>query len=140
MRLHKANGRRTMAVSRPGTPFAPAGGSAFSEDARAVIYRPAPLVVSAGRGAMGRVMKFEPRTKPFIEPLMGWIGGTDPLAHVRLRFPNQASAIASLSGKVYAMRFANGCAFFATAKGCEDKRDDRFRAPLSLWDRLRSSV
>jgi hypothetical protein len=67
----------------------------FAEDARAVIYCPSPSVMQAGRrGVAEWVLEFEPRARPFVEPLMGWTGGSDPLAHVRLRFPNRDAAVA----------------------------------------------
>jgi ETC complex I subunit-like protein len=69
--------------------------SCLPEDACAIIYCPGPSVMTAGRrGAAEWVLEFEPRTRPFIEPLMGWTGGSDPLAHVRLRFPTREAAIA----------------------------------------------
>jgi hypothetical protein len=30
---------------------------------------------------------FERRSPPFIDPLMGWTGGKDPLVQLELRFP-----------------------------------------------------
>jgi ETC complex I subunit conserved region len=107
MRLQDALAARTMAVPFPGTASGgdgsggrPADGSSFPDDARAVIYCPAPPVTSAGRrGATEWVLAFEPRARPFVEPLMGWIGGADPLSHVRLRFPNREAAIAYARGQ-----------------------------------------
>jgi hypothetical protein len=39
-------------------------------------------------------LRFERRTPPFIEPLMGWTGGDDPLTQVELIFPTRESAVA----------------------------------------------
>ena len=39
-------------------------------------------------------LRFERRTPPFIEPLMGWTGGDDTLTQVELSFPNLDAAIA----------------------------------------------
>ena len=65
-------------------------------DARAIIHCPAPSVMTTGRRRAAEwVLEFEPRAQPFIDPLMGWTGGTDPLRHVRLRFPTQDAAIRS---------------------------------------------
>ncbi|WP_424140700.1 NADH dehydrogenase ubiquinone Fe-S protein 4 [Roseomonas chloroacetimidivorans] len=83
----------------PGSPandrlpaFAP---RAFPSDAHAIIRCPGPSVVSSGRArARQWVLEFAPRSAPFIEPLMGWVGGTDPLRHVQLRFPSREAAIA----------------------------------------------
>jgi hypothetical protein len=40
------------------------------------------------------VLDFEPRWRQELDPLMGWSGGGDPLAHVSLRFPSCEAAIA----------------------------------------------
>ncbi len=67
----------------------------FPPDARAVIHRPGRSVVSSGRAnTCGWVLEFEPRSREFVEPLMGWTGGTDPLRHVRLSFPTREAAVA----------------------------------------------
>jgi hypothetical protein len=69
--------------------------SEFPAGARAVIHCPAPSVVSAGRRrATEWLLTFEPHARPFIEPLMGWTGGTDTLSQIRLRFPSREAAIA----------------------------------------------
>lgn len=39
-------------------------------------------------------LRFEQRAGPFIEPLMGWTGGTDALSRVELDFPSAEAAIA----------------------------------------------
>jgi ETC complex I subunit-like protein len=102
MQLRDALAARTVAVPFPGAAHAgdepdtrPAEGSSFPDDARAIIRCPAPSVMSAGRrGATEWVLEFEPRARPFVEPLMGWVGGADPLSQVRLRFPSREAAIA----------------------------------------------
>jgi hypothetical protein len=40
------------------------------------------------------VLRFDRRTPPFIEPLMGWTGGDDTLTQVELTFPTRESAVA----------------------------------------------
>jgi hypothetical protein len=102
MRLQNALAVRTEAVPFPGTADAgppyndcPAQTSGFPENARAVIHCPAPSVMQGGRSRGAEwALEFEPRARPFIEPLMGWTGGTDTLAQVRLRFPSREAAIA----------------------------------------------
>lgn len=102
MRLQNALAVRTEAVPLPGTADArppsndcPAQTSKFPENARAVIHCPAPSVMQGGRCRVAEwILEFEPRARPFIEPLMGWTGGTDTLSQVRLRFPNREAAIA----------------------------------------------
>ena len=67
----------------------------FPPDARAVIHRPSRSVMTSGRANTCRwVLEFEPRSRGFVEPLMGWTGGTDPLHHVRLSFPTREAAVA----------------------------------------------
>ena len=62
---------------------------------RALIYRPAKSAMTSGRGGTRRwILEFEPQSAPFIEPLMGWIGSTDPMAQVRLAFPTREAAVA----------------------------------------------
>ncbi len=86
--------RRTPATrSRPAASVLPA-----AEDQRALqvrIYRPAHNVVQAGRADSGHwLLEFEPRSAPFIEPLMGWTGSDDTLRQVRLKFPTREQAVA----------------------------------------------
>jgi hypothetical protein len=72
-------------VARPRVPTGP----------RALIYRPAKSAMTSGRARTRRwILEFEPQSAPFIEPLMGWTGSTDPLAHMRLTFPSREAAIA----------------------------------------------
>jgi hypothetical protein len=67
----------------------------FPPEARAVIHRPAKSAMTSGRAnTCDWVLEFEPRSPEFIEPLMGWTGGTDPLRHVRLRFSTREAAVA----------------------------------------------
>jgi hypothetical protein len=62
---------------------------------RALIYRPAKSAMTSGRAGTHRwILEFEPQSAPFIEPLMGWTGSTDPLAQVRLAFPTREAAVA----------------------------------------------
>ena len=69
--------------------------STFPPDAVAVIYRPARSAMTSGQ-ANTRTWKlrFERRSPPFIEPLMGWTGGDDTLTQVELTFPTAEAAIA----------------------------------------------
>ena len=69
--------------------------SLFPEEAHAVIYKPARAATTSGKArTRGWKMRFERRTVRFIEPLMGWTGGGDPLTQVELSFPSPESAIA----------------------------------------------
>jgi hypothetical protein len=40
------------------------------------------------------VLRFDRRTPPIIEPLMGWTGGDDTLIQVELTFPTREAAVA----------------------------------------------
>ena len=62
---------------------------------RAVIYKPARSAMTSGRAGTKRwLLEFEPQSAPSIEPLMGWTGNTDPMAHMTLRFPTREAAVA----------------------------------------------
>lgn len=63
------------------------GKSVFPDDAVARIYRVSRPVTTAGKARKSWRLVFERRTGPFIEPLMGYIGGDDPLTQVELEFP-----------------------------------------------------
>jgi hypothetical protein len=52
-------------------------------------------VTQAGQAQSRRwVLEFEPRSRPWIEPLMGWTASADTLQQVRLTFPTREAAIA----------------------------------------------
>jgi hypothetical protein len=74
-------------------PSAAIGSSALPPDAEAVI-EPAPVATNqSGRARAGEWrLWFKPRHAPTIDPLTGWTGGVDPLAHVTLRFPSREAA------------------------------------------------
>ena len=52
---------------------------AFPADAVAHIHQPCRSAMSSGPGKAGWRLEFEPRNAPFLDPLMGWTGGRDPL-------------------------------------------------------------
>jgi len=59
------------------------------------IYCPARSTMQAGEAASKRwVLEFLPRAAPFVDPLMGWVGSTDPANQVRLSFPTKDEAVA----------------------------------------------
>lgn len=79
------NGRRTVVWNQ----------SALPADARAVIRPVERNPISSGRAGTDRwLLEFERRTPPFVDPLTGWTGGSDPLAHLSLNFPSRSAAIA----------------------------------------------
>jgi hypothetical protein len=75
----------------PGVPMA----STFPADAIAVIYRPARSAMTSGTAnSRNWKLRFERRSPPFVEPLMGWTGGNDTLAQVEITFPSAQAAVA----------------------------------------------
>ncbi len=110
---------RPMADSRAGVcggtwiPFRSGRTSAMSpaaaprRSATVHIHRPARSVVQAGRAnTRFWLLEFEPRTAPFIEPLMGWTGSQDTLQQVCLKFPTKEQAIAFAEGQGWAFSIA----------------------------------
>jgi ETC complex I subunit conserved region len=101
MQMKDALAARMEAVPFPGTADAgmswsarSIGGSGLPADACAVICCPAPSVTRAApRRVGGWMLEFEPRSRPFIDPLMGWTGSTDTLRQLKLRFPTREAAI-----------------------------------------------
>jgi hypothetical protein len=69
--------------------------SFIPRDATAIIRKEERSPMTSGKRRTRKwTLTFERRTAPFIEPLMGWTGGDDPLAHVELSFPTRAAAVA----------------------------------------------
>ena len=69
--------------------------SALPADAWAIIRPVERSAMSSGRAGTDRWrLEFERRTPPFVDPLTGWTGGSDPLAHVSLNFLSRSAAIA----------------------------------------------
>jgi hypothetical protein len=87
-------------------PALPDGLGAHPADAAAIIERPARSVTQSGGRSRGWRLRFAPRSRPFHDPLIGWIGGDDPLAHVELTFPTREAAIgyADAQGLAYELR------------------------------------
>ncbi|HVH79793.1 MAG TPA: ETC complex I subunit [Stellaceae bacterium] len=62
---------------------------------RVIIFKPARAATTSGRARTKQwLLEFEPRSGPFIEPLMGWTGSTDPMANMQLAFGSREAAIA----------------------------------------------
>ena len=100
------------------TPFM----SSFPPDAVAVIYRPARSAMTSGSANTRQwKLRFERRSAPFIEPLMGWTGGDDTLTQVELTFRSADEAVA------YARR--QGLKF--VVQGPEDAKMGRHRRDSS---------
>jgi hypothetical protein len=73
--------------------YAPHPSSALPPDALAII-EPVPVATNqSGRAYRDQWrLRFAARARPFVDPLTGWTGGGDPLAHVVLRFPSLDAA------------------------------------------------
>ena len=62
---------------------------------RVVIYKPTKSAMTSRRaGTKQWLLEYEQQSASFIEPLMGWTGSTDPMAHMRLSFPSREAAVA----------------------------------------------
>ena len=88
-------------------PRLPAALPAFPQDAVACIERPArSAMTSAPLEPEAWRLVFERRRPPFIDPLMGWTGGRDPLALIELTFPTLEEAVsyAQRQGLRYVVR------------------------------------
>lgn len=85
---------RTIGIGHNTPPAAAPPGWLAGRTAR-IRHRGRP-VDTAGRARTGTwLLTFERETTPWIEPLMGWTAGDDPLAtQVQLSFPTRAQAIA----------------------------------------------
>jgi len=71
---------------------------AFPAEARAVVYRPSRSAMTSGRArARDWILEFQPRSRPFLDPLTGWTGSGDTLSQVRLSFPSWEAALAYAS-------------------------------------------
>jgi hypothetical protein len=83
------------AANRNERPTPRLGASIFPAGAVARIYRPARSATTSGRARTKRwLLRFDRRTPPFIEPLMGWTGGDDTLIQIELSFPTSEAAVA----------------------------------------------
>ncbi len=59
------------------------------------IYRPAKTATQSGHAETRHwVLEYEPSARREIDPLMGWTSSPDTKRQVRLRFENEAEAIA----------------------------------------------
>jgi hypothetical protein len=66
----------------------------FPQDAHAVIYKPARSAMTSGKRRMNEwKLRFEARSAPYIEPLMGWTASDDALQQVELSFPTAEAAV-----------------------------------------------
>nr|CAD6436484.1 ETC complex I subunit region [Rhizobium sp. Q54] len=68
--------------------------SIFPDDTVARIYKPARSVTTSGTAlTKSWRLAFERRSRPFLDPLIGYTGCTDPLSQVELSFPTLRSAV-----------------------------------------------
>lgn len=95
---------------------------AFPADAVAYVHRPCRSAMTSAPGEAEWRLEFEPRNAPFLDPLMGWTGGRDPLRHVSLGFPTLEAALA------YAERQGLRTIVHHDAQSRADQRDVAKRA------------
>lgn len=82
-------------------------GQPWPEDAQALIIRRTPPVTTSGKaGATGWILRFDRRTAPTIEPLMGWTQGDDTLAQIEIVFDTREEAVAYAEREGLAYRVA----------------------------------
>jgi hypothetical protein len=94
MKIAPLSAHSDFAARRP-APEPPVTKSVFPADAHAVIYKATPSPMTSGRERAQRwTLRFERRSAPYIEPLMGWTGDDDTLSQVELSFPSAEAAIA----------------------------------------------
>jgi ETC complex I subunit conserved region len=95
----------TPGIGHNARPLPPVGHPIWPDGAEAVIARRKRPVWTSGQARTGEwVLRFERRTPPFIEPLMGWTGGDDTLAQVELSFRSRDEAIAYAERQGLAIR------------------------------------
>jgi hypothetical protein len=95
---------------------------------RVIIFKPAKSTITSGRARRKQwLLEFEPQSAPFIEPLMGWTGSTDPLASMQLGFSSRDAAIAyaERQGLEYEVREP------ALRPGAPERRADHQPNPLA---------
>jgi ETC complex I subunit conserved region len=88
MNIAPLSAHSDFAARRP-VPEPPVTKSVFPADAHAVIYKAAPSPMTSRRASAQQwKLRFERRSAPYIEPVMGWTGDDDTLAQVELSFPS----------------------------------------------------
>jgi hypothetical protein len=93
--LQETNSALECWTERDGAPRRASTRSVFPDDALAVIYKPVRSAMTSGKArTRDWKLRFEPRSRPLIEPLMGWTGCDDTLSQVELTFPSAAAAVA----------------------------------------------
>ncbi len=121
---------------RVGVPQVSLTPSTFPPDAIAVIYRPARSAMTSGRAnTRSWKLRFERRSPPFIEPLMGWTGGDDTLTQVELTFPTAEAAIAYArrQGLTFVVHGMGELAMTKLGATSTSDRGDRNRPPGRPW-------
>lgn len=126
---HKAIER----VRKPsGDPLARRAQSALPADAVAIIEAPSRPVTQSGAARLREWrLRFQPRHPPFVDPLTGWTGSEDPLAHVAIRFPSREAAVgfAKRHGLAFQVREPSP----RRAKPVAKESDERLSFQLCCW-------
>jgi len=112
-------------------------GQPWPEDAQAVIIRQLPPITTSGRAGADRwVLRFERRTRPAIEPLMGWTAGDDPLTQVEMMFDTRDQAIAYAEREGLSYRVESENAVFRRSDGPRRSRQEAAEGAMSGIVRL----
>ena len=86
--LQETNSAQECWTERDGAPRTAPTRSVFPDNALAVIYKPARSAMTSGKArTRDWKLRFEPRSRPLIEPLMGWTGCDDTLSQIRVDIP-----------------------------------------------------
>jgi len=81
-------------------PVLPSAGAMWPKNVTARIQKAERSTTTSGLArSKGWRLTFERRRAPVLDPLMGWTGGDDPLAHAELSFPTLEAAICYAEGQ-----------------------------------------
>src|SRR5260370_29395371 len=93
--LQETNSAQECWTERDGAPRTATTRCVFPDDALAVISKPARSAMTSGKArTRDWKLRFEPRSRPLIEQLMGWTGCDDTLSQIELTFSSAAAAVA----------------------------------------------
>lgn len=109
-------------------------GQPWPEEAQALIGPRRRPVTTSGRAGAGQwVLRFERRTAPAVESLMGWTGGDDPLAQVEIVFDTreQAVAYAEREGVAYRVADEEALARRSSPAACDAQERETIASAMS---------
>jgi hypothetical protein len=118
---------RAIGIGHNGAPISlPIGGQPWPDDAVALISRQRPAITTSGKAHAGSwILRFERRSPPAIEPLMGWTGGDDTLTQIELAFDTRGQAIAYAESQGLAYRIESDAEVRSARENSRDEMDER---------------